>query len=357
MRIAVLGPNWNPLAQPYAGGQEALVATLVRLLRARGHDILLYGHADTDPQLATELVPFAQLPRLSTIAALDPQLPEPRFLADQHAYVGAMADLVGRSGIDAVLNHCLHQLPLVLSRLVRVPLVTTLHTPPFPWLELGAALAGPNCRYIAVSEALACQWTTLRPAPTVIRNGIALDRFCLGAGGPDLVWVGRITAEKGTHLAIEAARLAGRRLRIVGPIADPTYFDARVRPMLGSDVEYLGHLDQREVARVVGGSAAALVTPQWDEPFGLVAAEAAACGTPVVALRRGGLGEVIAPGMGVFAADGDPAASLAAAVPFAMALDRGEVRGVAARWHSAERMVTEYERLLQGLVAGTPTAP
>lgn len=302
MRIAVLGPSWNPLTEPYAGGQEALVATLVHGLREHGHDVLLYAHADTDPRLADEFVPYAYLPELSCVAALDPQLPEPFFLSDQHAFAGAMADLLARDDLDVVLNHGLHQLPLVLSRLLTVPLVTTLHTPPFPWLELGAAVAGPNARYVAVSAALASQWSTLHPAPVVIPNGIRMERFALGAGGAGLVWAGRITAEKGTHVAIEAARLAGRHLDIVGPIADAAYFEREVRPHLGADVSYLGHLGHDELAIVFGGSAAALVTPLWDEPFGLVAAEAAACGTPLVALRRGGLADVVAPGMGVFAA-------------------------------------------------------
>ncbi len=382
MRIAVLGPNWHPLVEPYAGGQEALVATLVTQLRARGHDVLLYAPTGTDPQLADELIPYPGLPELSAVAALDPQLPEPRFLADQHAFVGAMADLAGRatgrgaahavdadSVVDAVLNHSLHQLPLALSPLVPVPIVTTLHTPPFPWLELGADLAGPNARYVAVSRALAARWSTLVPAPTVIRNGVPLERFPRGPGGPDLVWVGRITAEKGTHVAIEAAAIAGRRLRIIGPIADVPYFEALVRPALGPRVEYLGHLDQRTLAGVVGHSAAALVTPRWDEPFGLVAVEAAACGTPVVALQRGGLGEVVAPGMGVLVTsrepggnpptghtadqlDGDPtvAHAIAGAVPCAVALDREQVRATAVRLHCAERMAIDYERLLADLL-------
>ena len=79
------------------------------------------------------------------------------------------------------------------------------------------------------------------------------------------------------------ARELGMPLRLVGPRSDPEWFDAQIRPQLGGAVEYLGHLGPPHLAEVVGTSAATLVTPQWDEPFGLIAAESAACGTPVAA--------------------------------------------------------------------------
>lgn len=149
---------------------------------------------------------------------------------------------LSRHSVDFVFNHSLHQLPLLWSKQLHSPMLTTLHTPPFPWIELGAALAAPTARFVAVSEFVARQWSGLpRPAIT-IHNGIDVDAFLAGDGGEDLVWVGRITPEKGTDLAIEVARRSGRRLRIIGPVSDPHYFATEVQPHLGAGVHYLGHL-------------------------------------------------------------------------------------------------------------------
>jgi glycosyltransferase involved in cell wall biosynthesis len=103
------------------------------------------------------------------------------------------------------------------------------------------------------------------------------------------------TPEKGPHLAIDAARRAGRPLVIAGPGSDPDYFARDVEPRLGGEVRYAGHLAHRELAHLVGASAAALVTPQWDEPYGLVVAEAMMCSRPVVALACGGIPEIVDP--------------------------------------------------------------
>lgn len=344
------------------------MAALVGQLRRRGHQVVLYAAAGTDPALADELFTYPGLPALSAVAAVDPQLPEPRFLSDQYAFSAAMADLIGRgvrSGTapDVVLNHSLHPLPLTLAHLVgsgSAPMLTTLHTPPFPWLEAGAALAAQHrarAGFVAVSDAVAAQWTTLEHLPAVIGNGVDPARFVPGPGGADLVWVGRITPEKGTDLAVAAARRAGRRLRIVGPVSDPEYFARAVEPELDDATEYVGHLTQAATAELVGRSAALLFTPRWDEPFGLVAAEAAMCGTPVVAVARGGLTGVVGVGadaIGVVVADRSDdaalAAALAAAVPAATAMDRRVVRERAVARHGLTGMVTRYEALVDGLV-------
>lgn len=355
MRIAVLATNRHPLVAPFAGGQESFTAGLCAGLRARGHDVVLFAAEGSDPQLADELIAYPALPPLSQVARLDPQVPEPWFLADHHAFTFAMAELAARDDIDVVANHSLHHLPLSLSKTLAAPVVTTLHTPPFPWMELGAALAAPSARYVAVSQALARQWTTLRA--DVIANGVDPDRFALGPGSPRgaLAWVGRLTPEKAPHLAIAVARRMGRPLDIVGPIVDAGYVAREVTPHLGDDVRHLGSLAAEDLASVVGASDALLMTPVWEEPFGLVAVEAAMCGTPVVALARGGVGEAVTRETGVLVdpESADVVGALCAGVDAVGSLDRSCVRESAVATFSFERCLDAHLVVLTRAMAET----
>lgn len=356
MRLAILGPSWHPVGEPFAGGQERFTADLTRGLRERGHHVELYALPDSDATLADRLHPMPSLPPLSAIASADPQMPEPTFLQDQYVYVDAIRELLYRNDIDAILNESLHQLPLALSPLVPVPMITTLHTPPIPWMEVGAWMAGTSGCYVAVSEAVRDQWNRLT-VDRVVPNGVDPRRFPVGPGGDELAWVGRLTPEKGTDLAIEAARRAGRGLRIAGPVSDSEWFETVVRPLLGGDITYVGALGGADLAELYGTSAATLVTPRWEEPFCLVAAESQMCGTPVIALRRGGLPEVVtAPGsMLVTAAPHsttDPVTGLAGAIDAWAPADRALVGAHARRHLSLAAMITGYESVLEEVCAG-----
>lgn len=361
MRIAMLGPSQHPVAEPFAGGQESHVATLTRALRQRGHHVTLYAAPGSDNTIADTLWTHPPMPQLSAMAALDPQLPEPSFLYDQYAFFAVVADLLRRSGTyDVIHNNSLHHLPLVASSALGAPVVTTLHTPPFPWMEVGAALADAGVRYVAVSRALAAQWTTIIPTPRVVPNGVDLDRFSIGPGGPDLVWVGRLVPEKGADLAIAAARRAGRKLALIGPMSDPAWFETIVAPVLDDNITYAGHLTQAECARLVGASAVLLVTPRWEEPFGLVAVEAALTGTPVVAIRRGGLAEVVRPSIGILVTprhtDTALCDALVAAIESATALSRAVVARSARQQCGARTMAQAYAEIYDELISDADVA-
>ena len=356
MRIAVVGPSRNPVIEPYAGGQESFVATLSTALRRRGHRVTLYAAHGTDPTLADELFTYPQLPRLSEVAALDFQLPEPAFLRDQHAFLGALDALISsRDAIDVVHNNSLHHLPLAASRSIGLPLVSTLHTPPFPWMELGVALCDPRAHFVAVSSSLAHQWTAVPRPVDVIHNAVATDDFSAGPGGDDVAWAGRLVPEKGADLAVRAARRAGRVLRLFGPIGDPEWFEQCLRPLLGADASYEGHLNHIEMAEAFGAAAVTLVTPRWEEPFGLVAVESALTGTPVLAIAKGGLAEVVNEHMGRVLAprnnDEETITALAGSLDEVVALPRATVREQALARFNIDRMVADYEHSYERAIA------
>jgi glycosyltransferase involved in cell wall biosynthesis len=273
------------------------------------------------------------------------------WIGEHHAYLTLMLRLSSRGEFDVVHNNSLHYLPIAMAETLPMPVVTTLHTPPTPWLESAIQAADPcPVSFVAVSAHTADAWRHAVPHPRTVHNGIDVDLWRPGRGGGTLAWAGRFVPEKGAPYAIRAARLAGRPLRLAGPIPEPDYFDAEVAPLLGGDIEYVGHLRDAELATLFGESSATLVTPCWDEPYGLVVAESLACGTPVCGFARGALPELITAECGRLVPGGD-AHALAASVDAAVGLSRERARAHAVAHHSHEAMVDAYERLYQELIA------
>jgi glycosyltransferase involved in cell wall biosynthesis len=193
-----------------------------------------------------------------------------------------------------------------------------------------------------VSATNTANWSHAPIDPVTIHNGVDLDRWRFEGRGRSgtAFWSGRIVPEKGVHLAIAAARAAGFQLTFAGPVADRRYFETEVRPALGRDVRYAGHLDTSALIEAVGSSEVCLVTPCWEEPFGLVAAEALAAGTPVAAIARGALSEVVGP-CGRVAPPGDGSA-LARCVREAAEIAPEACRERAESNFDAELMVDRY---------------
>lgn len=351
LRVALIASNRFPIRQPFAGGLEAHVFQLARGLAAGGCRVSLFAAPDSDPALGCRSLEVRPL-GLSEAARRDVSMPAPAFMADHHAYLSLMLWLAGpgRSEFDVIHNHSLHYLPVSMASMLQTPMLTTVHTPPTPWLESAIdASNGQFGRFAAVSRHTAGLWRNRIGEVTVVPNGIDTDGWPLGAGGPDLVWFGRITQEKAPHLAIAAARRSGRALVLAGPICDNDYFAQHVAPELDGDIRYAGHLDHRRLAGLVGAAAAALVTPTWDEPYGLVVAEAMACGTPVVAFARGGIPELIDDTVGrLVGADDVPA--MAEAVAEVVRLPRKQVREHAIRHCSATAMVGAYCDLYRRMI-------
>lgn len=273
LRVAFIASARFPIREPFAGGLEAHTWWLARAPQRRGHHVELFAAPGSDSKLGARELPRRRTV-LSDTARSDASMPSVTWMEEHHAYLGLMLDLArdGENRFDIVHNNSLHYLPVAMAAALKVPVVTTLHTPPTPWLE-SAIKVQDSCpvTFTAVSLFAAGAWRLTVPAARVVRNGIDMDFWRPGPGGGDLVWSGRLVPEKGAHLAIEAARAAGMQLRLAGPVSDRAYFEDRITPLLGDDVRYVGHLDGRELASLLGDASAALVTPSWDEPYGLVA--------------------------------------------------------------------------------------
>ena len=350
LRIALISSNRFPIRQPFAGGLEAHVWHLARALAERGHHVSLYAAPGSDDELSCQTLQVHTL-GLSDAARHDASMPAEAFMADHHAYLSLMLWLAGSGSeqFDIIHNHSLHYLPVAMAPALSTPMLTTVHTPPTPWLESAIKAATPGLRFAAVSRHTAHAWEPAAGGISLVPNGIDTDRWPLGPGGPYLVWFGRITAEKAPHLAMAVAEHTGMPLVLAGPISDPRYFAEEVGPRLHGNIRYAGHLDHRRLARLVGGAAASLVTPAWDEPYGLVVAEAMSCGTPVVAFARGGIPELVSESSGRLV-PGDDVTAMAAAIPEVLGLRREGVRQHAIRHCSAAAMLRAYGDLYDQMI-------
>lgn len=348
MRILLIGHTRFALGAPFAGGLESATWHLADQLAADGHDVTVFAAPGTrcGPSV-TVINPVAPQPESRSVESMG----SGDHVVVHHAYLQLMLRLQRSEPFDIVHNHSLHYLPIALSGLLDVPVLTTLHTPPIAWMESAFQLAPTMGQHAcAVSGFTASAWQHAVSAD-VVHNGVDTNVWRPGPGGDDLVWSGRMVPEKAPHLAVEIARRAGRALHLAGPISDRRYFAEQVMPLLGGPIRYAGHLAEEELAELVGRCAAALVTPVWDEPFGLVAAEAMACGTPVVAFARGGLPEILGSEGGIAVPAGDLSAA-ARAVSEARSLSRIRIRHRAERYFSVQRMSTDYLRIYRRILLG-----
>ncbi|MDA2892417.1 glycosyltransferase [Mycolicibacterium sp. BiH015] len=351
LHVALIAHNHFPIREPFAGGIEAHVWHLARALLDDGHAVTLFAAAGSDLDLEHRDLTVRTLPRTAAAAA---RCPLPGAVKDSHhrAFARLMVELAEpEHGFDVVHNHSLNYVPVRAAPHLRTPMLTTLHTPPFPMLEAAVgAVARAGVWFAAVSRQSAAAWDHVGiERMAVVPNGVDMSRWPLGPGGDYLVWSGRMVSEKGPHLAVEAALRSGRRLVLAGPVGDRDYFAHCIEPLLGERVHYAGHLGQRDLASLVGGAAATLVTPVWEEPYGQVVVESMACGTPVVAFAGGGIPELVDERGGRLVPWRDVDA-LVAAIPDAVQLPRAQVRQAAVARHGLSRMVADYVGLYRRLI-------
>lgn len=344
LRIALVAPPLIPIPPPRYAGTERVVAALADGLVARGHHVTLFASGDSTAGSET----VAVLPSAAWYG---------RSTGDNAVYamLASTAALEQADRFDIVHSH-VDVMSLPLARQARVPVLTTFHARlDLPGLY-EAVLAFGRAPLVAISESQR-RWHPTANWVATIPHGLPLRSMPFGPEpGSYLAVVGRATAEKGIAEAIEVATASAIPLRIAAKArsaAERDYLDVHIRPALGAGVEYLGEVGPDERDPLLAGALATLMLGAWPEPFGLVAIESLATGTPVIAKRAGALGEIVEHGVDGFLVDDLSEATLA--VSLVGDLDRARIRERAITRFSAERMVAAYERVYLDLVDGRGT--
>jgi len=316
---------WRTPPRHY-GPWEAIVSLLTEQLVQLGVDVTLFATGDsiTRARLAATCPrPWSEDPSVDAKVA-------------ECLHISAVFERAGE--FDLIHNH-FDFLPLSYSRLVATPVVTTIHGFSSPAILPVYRKYNDSNHYVSISEAdRAAELDYL----ATIHHGIDIGQFGFHPdAGEYLLFFGRIHPEKGVHEAIQVARKLDIRLKIAGIIQDRHYFDVRVRPYIdGTQVEYVGAVGPEQRQDMLGGALALLHLISFDEPFGLSLVESLACGTPVIAIGRGSIPEIVRHGeTGYIVRNTDEAAD---AVALLSAIDRAACREDAERRFSHTRMARQY---------------
>jgi glycosyltransferase involved in cell wall biosynthesis len=321
----VLAPiAWRTPPRHY-GPWEQFASLLADGLVAAGHDVTLFATADS---LTTATLHATAAGGWSEDSRIEPKVTECLHIAS----------VFERAADFDIIHNGFDFLPLTYSELVDTPVITTIHGFSSDKIVPVYERYNVNSHYVAISDA--DRHPLLRYAAT-IHHGIETAAFGVApTRGDHLLYFGRIHPDKGTAHAIEVARRSGRRLDIAGIIQDEDYFRSEVKPHLGDDVCYLGSVTALERNAVLGEAHAMLHLIDFDEPFGYSVVEAMACGTPVIATRRGSMPELIDNGVtGLLVDTIDEAVE---AVSAADLLDRDVIRATAIDRFDVSRMIDEY---------------
>jgi glycosyltransferase involved in cell wall biosynthesis len=342
MRIGLIAPPWVAVPPPAYGGTEAVVDRLARGCTLAGHEVILFT-------LGESTSPVTRLWRYEH--AVEPMENSLLELAHVLSAYDALAD------VDLIHDHTLLGPVVALSRRRRPPVVSTIHSPFTPDTRTAHRASAGRVPLICISHDQRAAAPEI-PVAAVIHHGIDVEDFPPGDGsGGYLVFLGRMSPDKGAHRAIAVARAAGVPLKIAAKMrekAERRYFKAEIEPLLGGGVEFVGEVDARGRLDLLRGARALLNPIQWPEPFGLVMIEALACATPVIAQAIGSCPEIVDEGRtGFLCQDED---EMVAAVGRLGEIQRADCRETASRRFSTQRMVAEHLELYRTVVDAAAAA-
>jgi len=336
LRIAHIAPVATTIPPPKSGSVETMTSLLTEGLVARGHDVTLYATADS-----------------KTSARLNAIYPH-GYWHDEHMWPWELYEMlnlaaaVERSSEYDIIHYeaAYYPMSLAFTRLSPTPIVQTLHHSPSA-AEVALWSRYPEAPFVAISNEQARLLVGLNVVDTVL-HGIDTDSFTFEARPDDyLLFLGRFTEGKGVLQAIEIAKRVGMRLILAA--AEGEYYREKIAPHVdGRHIVYYGEADFAAKVKLYGGARALLYPIQAREPFGLVLAEAMACGTPVAALDRGAVREVVDEGVtGMVFNDLE---QMINDLPRVFDLDRRSVREQAVARFGVARMVDGYNAVYTRLV-------
>ncbi len=331
----MISPPWYPVPPPGYGGTESMIDVLARGLAERGHHVTLFATGDSTCSVGRRYT-------LDTALGIEAQNDRSSELLHLEAAYRELADC------DVVHDHTLLG-PAVQLR--ELPVVTTVHGPIDQRTRRLLAAFPRNVSAVAISQS---QRDLAPPAvfTAVIHHGIEYEQWPPGSGaGGYLLFLGRMSPDKGVDAAISAARQAGMPLRIAAKMSsdeERDYFVEAIEPRLGGGVEFVGEVGGGERLDLIRGATALLNPLRWMEPFGLVMIESLAVGTPVISTRWGSSPEIVEPGRTGFLCGS--LAETVAACRAVSDLDRAACRDSVVRRFSAARMVGDYQRLYEAVV-------
>jgi glycosyltransferase involved in cell wall biosynthesis len=345
LRVLLVAPPMVPVPPPSYAGTERVVAALGEELHRRGHAVTLVASGDSE-------VPYELIP------TVERSLWSSDFSGDIASYMQHTIEIAWREAhrFDIVHSH-MENHTFLFAEHCETPVISTLHGrldgPGLPEL-LEAHRRVP---LVAISESQRRWFPDLNWVATIY-HGLPLASMPFAAEPGDyLAFVGRITPEKGIREALELSRITGIRLKAAAKVHLPSeraHFEEVVQPAINRrELDYLGEIGPRERDPLYAGALATVMLGGWPEPFGLVAIESMATGTPVIARRAGALTETIEHGVDGFLVDDVNEAALA--VEKIGELDRTRIRERALERFSPERMADEYEMAYRQVLATRPT--
>jgi UDP-glucose:tetrahydrobiopterin glucosyltransferase len=334
VRIAVVASPVTPLRPAQTGGAQSVICDLAVGLVRRGHSVRLHC-AEGSEVAGVELV-MVPTPLDARQALVMPGGAEPAPSPGVTAAITAMFRTIAANRPDVVSQHAFDA--PAFEQAETLPALHTLHLPPLVPAVVAAVRLIPPERLATVSQSCRRDWQAAGVrVGRLIRNGVVDVPVIVERVDEVALIAGRVSPEKGVDHALMAARRASLRCRIAGAPYDPDYnVDL-------AGVEVLGSIPRDELRRVMGRSAVTVCAVRWEEPFGLVAAEAQMAGCPVAAYRRGALPEIVEEGVSGFLAAPDDVEDLARAILKCLALDRTKVRASAQRRLGLEGMLNGYE--------------
>jgi glycosyltransferase involved in cell wall biosynthesis len=354
MKIAIIAPLVAAIRDPQRGGSQAFVSDLARGLIDRGHEVHLYAASGSDvpgvPVIDTGVdhrALSATLYRASGSTA-----PEPA--AAERAFAG-LYSAVRDDRYDVIHNHAFDAPAIRLATALQAPVVHTLHLPPDEAVAAAlrqATRRDPPPTVAGVSNFQASAWRRIVPVDPILPPCVPTGLINWSpAGGEGAVFAGRLSPEKGAAEAIDIARAAGVGIDVYGDAYDAEYARERIDPRRAEPgVAVHPAVPRSSLWEAMARAAVVLCPARWDEPFGMVAAEAQACGTPVVAFERGALGEVIVDELTGLLVAPDDIQAAADAVIRTTGLWRSECRVHAERHLDLERSLEAHEKLYRRVV-------